>query len=161
VNKLIGFIGLIVFISLSYFFVNLSLPPKAVSVVPTPTPKENRYDPLPKPLSAEKLTALVNKWRVSQGFQPYVKNEDLCQIAIDRSDEGADNHKGFLEKYSNFPSVIQENLVQASNEYSALSSWLNSKPHLATLEKPYKYSCIACYKNQCNQIFSNLENGTR
>ena len=131
-----------------------------VSTNPTETPTPTSY-PRSISLSAEKLTALVNDWRVSQGFQPYVKNEDLCIIAEDRADEGPDYHEGFVNKYSNHPSVIQENLVGADTEKQALGEWLTSPPHKSTLEKPYKYSCIACYKNQCNQIFSNLENGTR
>jgi len=159
-NKLIGLLILIVFVSLAYFFVNLSLPKDKAVAVPTPTPKSNPYNPIAPPLSAEKLTALVNEWRVSQGFQPYVKSETLCEIAQKRIKVGKDNHAGFYRDYSNYPSVISENSIwNAFDENDALNGWLHSPVHLENLKKFYKYSCTVTDGRNALQIFSNLENG--
>lgn len=155
------FIFLLIVLGLfGYLFSDTQIGERQVIIIPTVTP-EPTIVINKNPLSAEKLTALVNNWRVSQGFKPYIKNEDLCRLAKDRADDGVDNHVGALQKYSNYPSQLQENLAEAWIENAILEGWLSSPPHKATLEKPYKYSCIACYKKQCNQIFSNLENGTR
>lgn len=108
-------------------------------------------------LSAEKLTALVNEWRVSQGFQPYIKDERLCVIAQDRVDDGEDNHQGFRDKYYSYPYVLSENMIfRAYENDKALESWLNSPSHRKALEKPYKYSCIATKDDVAVQIFSNF-----
>lgn len=111
-------------------------------------------------LSAEKLTALVNKWRVESGFQMYEKNEALCKISDNRVNDGIDYHKGLYDKYSKYPSYIAENSTEVyeTNE-SALNEWLNSPSHKSALEKPYRYSCISTKNNFAVQIFSNCENG--
>lgn len=152
----------VVFILLSaaisgFIFGSPSNPTRTSVVVSTVEPT-----PTPINLSASKLTALVNKWRESQGMKPYIENEDLCRIAADRSDDPLDaEHSGFVAKYSSYPSALQENSFENSSEDAGLNAWLNSPPHLATLEKAYKYSCLACYKDVCIQVFSSLENGTR
>lgn len=128
---------------------------------------ERTSSAVPQPqLEAEKLTTLVNEWRVKSGFQSYIKNEALCTIAKERVIDqlnGLDNHQGLYETYSQYPSVISENTVGPANtidpEGSALTSWLISPPHRATLEKSYLYSCIATKNNYAVQIFSNCENG--
>lgn len=106
-------------------------------------------------LNAEKLFSLVNKWRVKTGFQSYEKHEALCRIASKRN---YDNHKGLLEQYSKYPSVISENMTMAPTEQNALYDWLHSKTHKKALEASYKYSCIATQGNFAVQIFSNCEN---
>jgi hypothetical protein len=114
------------------------------------------------PLNAETLTSLVNDWRVKSGFQPYIKQESLCRIASDRLPEVkvVFNHDAFVEKYYNkYASGIQENLVKSLNEDMALFQWLHSEAHRATLERNYKYSCIATSDMIGVQIFSNCENG--
>lgn len=110
-------------------------------------------------LSAEKLTALVNEWRVESGFKPYERNEALCRIANDRIKDAADNHSGFIKKYFNYSSVVSENMTIASTNESALASWLASPPHRKALEHDYKYSCISTSQVNATQIFSNCENG--
>ncbi len=115
--------------------------------------------PPPKPPSADKLFSLINEWRKSQGLTPYIKDNRLCAIAIDRADDKIlDNHVGFMRKYdtAQYPYVMQENLVSVEKEPIMLKGWLNSPPHRAALEKPYLYSCVACDK-QCVQIFSSFE----
>lgn len=104
---------------------------------------------------ADKLWPLIQDWRRSQGFQPYIKSQELCRIAEDRAKDKLDYHKGFLEKYSSYPYVLAENVCTLAPSNIVLTNWLSSPPHRATLEKPYKYSCVACDKT-CVQIFSNL-----
>lgn len=113
------------------------------------------------PLDAERLTALVNNWRVSQGFQPYRKLDILCQIAQSRTKDGLDHHIGLPATYHLFnqKSFISENLTQGNDDKDALDRWLGSPPHKEALEKPYIYSCIATKGQFAVQIFSNCENG--
>lgn len=114
------------------------------------------------PINAEKLMQLVNEWRVGQGFQPYEKSGELCNIALKRSIEIQTNysHDKFESDYASYPSVVQENINRGHyTELRSLTSWLDSPPHLATLEKPYKYSCIATQGNYAVQVFSNCEHG--
>jgi uncharacterized protein YkwD len=112
-----------------------------------------------RPLSADKLFSLVNKWRADNGYQPYEKSDKLCAIAKDRAlnDPPLDDHKGFLAKYNSLPYVLSENLVTAESEPMALAGWLGSASHRAALEKPYRYSCIYCKDFYCVHIFSSFE----
>lgn len=122
-------------------------------VFPEPTPAYQQ-----KQLSAVKLWSLIQDWRVSQGLQPYIKDQRLCKIAEDRVDDGVDFHKGFIEKYnnSNYPYAMQENQTGAASHEDALDRWLNSPPHRATLEKPYTHSCVAVQRDWAVQIFSSF-----
>lgn len=111
-------------------------------------------------LSQNNLWSLIQEWRSKNGFQPYTKDQNLCKIAEDRLDDGDKlDHKYFLEKYSNYPSLLSENKTGASTEKEALNNWLNSKPHFEALKKPYKYSCVATKNDYAIQIFSSCENG--
>lgn len=38
-------------------------------------------------LDADKLFKLINEWRSSQGFKPYIKDVRLCEISNDRVDD--------------------------------------------------------------------------
>ena len=115
--------------------------------------------PTPTNLNADELFQLVNDWRTQNGYQPYIQDERLCKIALDRvNDPQPDFHRGFLAKYSNYPYVIQENTAENfQNETATLNGWLGSPPHLATLKKPYKDSCIKCYQLVCDEIFSSFK----
>lgn len=116
---------------------------------------------VPVSLSAEKLTQLVNEWRVKQGLQPYKENEALCRISESRVLEVSNGftHERFLDTYKNYPSYVSENLSRADSEPSAIYGWEGSKSHKEALLKPYKYSCISTKDNFAVQIFSNCENG--
>jgi uncharacterized protein YkwD len=122
-------------------------------------PIYSSYTPVNDSLDAEKLTTLVNEWRVKSGFQPYLKNDALCRISEDRVKDGADSHKGFVEKYYSYKSVLSENMTISPTNNGALTSWLNSTPHRKALEHNYKYSCISTDFVNSVQIFSNCENG--
>lgn len=128
--------------------VTSSTPKPTVTPLPSPTPVN---------LNSEKVWDLVQEWRKSEGRSEYTRDERLCKIAEDRTHDPDDNHKTFVEKYSDYPSPIQENAIYyANSEEQAFNSWLNSSPHLATLKKPWEYSCIKCSGTTCIQIFSNL-----
>lgn len=106
---------------------------------------------------SNQLFDIVNKHRISKSLSPFVKDEQLCEIAKDRSDDGVlDNHKGFHEKYDPYKYDLGENLVYPSTPEFMLYQWLQSKDgHKEAIESTYKYSCVACDK-QCSMIFSNL-----
>lgn len=149
-KNLLLIVAVIIFVAGFGLLLNKNLP-QTRKVIVDPTPRLVSLDP-------ERLTKLINNWRISQGLQSYIRSEDLCKIAKDRvlNDAPLDDHKGLYEKYSNYPYVIQENLTSADTEGEALSNWGNSSPHLATLKKPYKYSCVYCKGNYCSQIFSSF-----
>lgn len=113
-----------------------------------------------KTLNADRLMTLVNTWRESQNYQPYIKHEALCKVANDRVKDGMDRHSGFTEKYSNYPSTIGENMnFTYMTEEEALAGWLHSPSHRKLLEMPMTYSCISTSGSLAIQIFSNCENG--
>lgn len=66
------------------------------------------------------------------------------------------SHDKFLTRYRTYPVKISENLTGAVSEQEALTSWLKSASHSATLHKDYQYSCISCLNNLCVQIFSDF-----
>ncbi len=111
-------------------------------------------------LNEGELWSLIQRWRVENNLPAYIKDQRLCTVAIDRSDDGDDNHQGLYDKYSDFPYVIQENATfsnsESSNEETAFNSWLNSPAHLTTLKKEYKYSCVKTHNKDAVQIFSNF-----
>lgn len=117
------------------------------------------------PINTETLWSLVQKWRTDNGFQTYMKDQNLCAIATKRVNQlkkiapEKRDHELFESNYSNYPSAMVENITGGTSEQDALERWLNSPPHRATLEKPYKYSCIATKDDFAVQIFSNCENG--
>lgn len=122
-------------------------------VRPTPT----IFITLPDPIDDRVLWNLIQDWRVSEGRSKYFEDERLCVIADDRVDDPY-RHDEFIEKYSSYPFVLQENLSNGHpSAKSALSGWLNSPGHAETLRKPYKASCVRCLRDYCVQIFSNLD----
>lgn len=143
----------IIFLFLSLFFLGVVV----VSQISPSSKAIEAPTPISQSLSAEKLTALVNNWRVSQGLQPYAIDQQLCSIATDRVDDGEDNHKGLYDKYSDYPYYISENMLfRGTSEEAVLQAWLNSPDHRKALEHPYQYSCIATNENVAVQIFSNF-----
>lgn len=155
---LIPLIGLVAILGLassssgSSSLIQNGVPVNLKDVIPSPSPTNSKVN-----LSAEKLTELVNEWRVSQGFQPYVQDERLCEVARDRADDGDDDHQGFRDKYYSYPYVLSENmLLNGTSEKNALNAWLNSPAHRKVLNAHYKYACIATFGDTAIQIFSNF-----
>ena len=116
-------------------------------------------------LNEEKLWNIVNAWREENNLRPYTKNDRLCDIAKIRSNDPLinekllDDHKGFIERYKNYPSVIGENMAKDwKNEQSTLKAWIDSPTHLKNLQESFSYSCIKTKGDLVIQIFSSCEN---
>lgn len=112
----------------------------------------------------EKLWEIIQNWREGEELPLYIKSNELCKISEERANElGSidmlDNHKGFINRYSNYPYKISENLSLKyySEPEHYLNGWLHSPSHAAALHAYYAYSCVSCYQNVCVQIFSNFE----
>lgn len=131
--------------------------------------------PTPLPLTDNNLWSLIQKWRTDNGFQPYIKDQILCDFAKIRIERASTHYdqfhvgehfmfqediKSFVATLSGFPPntylSFQENADEGYNSERTLNEWLSSKPHRHTLEQPYKYSCIATKYPYAVQIFSNL-----
>ena len=146
-NILFSFVIFIIFLS---YQANSLENAKSSSPQPTPIPVVQFPD-------GEKLWSLIQDWRLKNGLQPYIKDQRLCEIAKDRSDDPFDNHKGFFDKYGNRPYILSENVASwVSTELQTIYGWLNSPGHLANLKNPYAYSCVICQQSTCVQIFSNF-----
>ena len=131
---------------------------QAVKSISIPTPFVYPTFPEPEEVDENKLWSLIQDWRVRNNQKPYIKDQRLCEIAKDRADDPLDYHKGFLEKYSNYPYKIQEiDIYNAESPIESLQGWLNSPPHRKALEYNWQYSCVACIKQTCSQIFSNFQ----
>ncbi len=129
-------------------------------------PSENITAPIPEVtphiFSEDNLWDLIQSWRKENMLEVYVKDERLCDIATYRAEQLAkggslDNHYGFTSKYSSYPYVLQENIINNSSiEKITLARWLGSPPHRETLEKPYTSSCVKCKSGFCSQVFSSF-----
>ncbi len=113
-------------------------------------------------LNAEILFSLVNQHRTSIGLPNFEKDERICQVAASRAPELYNEiwvthtmHAGFYAR--NLPYWATENIISMTTEQSALNWWLNSPIHRQAIEGNYKYSCVACYSNNCSEIFTNFE----
>lgn len=151
-RKFLITIFILLLLSTSYIFgFNSGLKNKSSSVISLSYKSVN--------LDSEILWSLIQTWRIENGLHAYIKNQELCKIAIDRSDDEFDYnnpHKGFIEKYHKGSYSISENLTGATSEKDALNRWLNSPLHRQALEKDFRFSCTATYKDLAVQIFSNL-----
>ena len=115
-------------------------------------------------LDAEKLWSLVNNWRVTNNFQPYIRSDKLCDYAQQRLMEVKTDwsHGDFLSSPPSFcppgsSCLWGENLARGfTNESSALSSWLTSPTHRENLEDSFKYSCIVTRDTYAVQEFGNF-----
>lgn len=114
--------------------------------------------------NSEKLMEVVNNWRISQNLQTYVVDQRLCKLASERANETLDifSHGGFVNRIKNksfgfdYKGMAENLSVVGGTEQNYLSAWLNSPEHKADLLHDYKYSCIACKKASCAQIFANF-----
>lgn len=137
------------------------------------------HDRQPK-ADADKLFTLVQSWRTENGYKPYTLDKMLCGYAYIRSIEISKSFNHDLFNPFNYnPNFIQEyggmieNIIKilddtrgtyllekSGKEATMLDWWLNSPPHFETLKADYTNSCIACYKDNCVQIFANFK-GTK
>lgn len=121
-------------------------------------------------LNEKVLWALVQSWRIDNGFTPYKENDLLCEIADIRVKEqlgGPDRHAGFQSAINkvlyDYPNAVDlsENtgycVTAYCNEQRMLDSWLKSSSHSAALRKPYTHSCIRSTDRIAEQIFSSFQ----
>lgn len=126
----------------------------------TPTPAVVKHT-----LSDEGLWNTIQEWRASNGYEPYIKDERLCQIAELRIKDLEDNY-GSDFNHDNFIPIansvlpdgitVSENITGATSDEEALSIWLNSPSHREALKKDWKYSCIDTQTDFAVQIFSSF-----
>lgn len=115
---------------------------------------------------------VLNDWRAEEGLKPWIKDENLCQLAETRAKEMNQyvdySHNRFNERFTNGEisktfntwSTISENIGTDFSEKNMLyggfpikRGWLNSPRHAEALRADYTYSCAACDKGYCVQLF--------
>jgi uncharacterized protein YkwD len=130
---------------------------------PTSTPKPTPNGYAIPTISAEKLMAIVNNWRQTQGFQTYENDELACSFASKRLTQIETNfsHDPFFNEVPlHFPPrvYVAENLSKGyDTEQETLDAWLVSTEHRKNLDANYQYSCIRCEFSFCVQVFTNYE----
>lgn len=108
------------------------------------------------------LWNLVNDWETKQGYQSYIKDENLCNAASRLiNDESLWSDKQWFKKIglnSNFQ--YNNGFNSTINNYSeeaALNNWTSNNDTLKNLKDTYfQYSCIKCEKFKCFQVLANL-----
>lgn len=112
---------------------------------------------------ARVLWALVQDWRIRNGYKPYVEDERLCEPAGRRAAEASIefSHRLFSNGFSN--SVMRDLSYYALGENLAtgnigatdmLDGWLDSPSHRANLEDDeFTHGCIRCINSTCAHIF--------
>ncbi len=130
----------------------------------TPTTAPLTASPLPTSLNADVLTKDVNDWRVKNGYQPFIQDQRLCNLANERLPEVKIDysHKRFWDHTNEFTYIkLGENLGEDwTNEQQLLNAWLQSPEHLANLQYPYTYSCIVTDGSFAVEEFANFANQT-
>lgn len=111
----------------------------------TPTPIITST-PTPVQLNAKVLFNDVNTWRIKNGYKPFMRSQELCNVAMKRIPEIKikATHDGIWKYWNNMQFLIAgENLAENFIfEEAVLNGWINSPEHYANLIKPYTYSCI-------------------
>ena len=125
--------------------------------------------------SAEKLFELVQNWRTENGYNKYTLDKILCGYANQRAHELNNDfsHDAFdpYKYITNFSYVtVSENIVRVfdktaqvynfekdSKESIMLDWWLHSPKHLEALRADHTNSCVACYNDNCVQLFANFQ----
>lgn len=107
-------------------------------------------------LNADKIWNLVNNWEKSQGFQPYVKNDKLCQFA----ENALPNINAWTKAKYDKPEFsyfnYSWNTSYGNSEEAVLNNWVSNTATLKNLKDYYYYSCIKCKANFCVQLFMNV-----
>ncbi len=151
----IGFLAALVITLFSY----IGFTRAAVETKPTQTVNQV------KSFTEAGLWSLIQEWRNTNNLGSYIEDQRLCDIATIRADEQGrsgklDDHRGFHARYDNSPYFLSENSVLCNRNVCAnediLMDWISSPSHAKALTAPYKYSCLRCEGNVCDQIFSNF-----
>src|SRR6185437_1221437 len=131
------------------FSIKLPMAKSTVYTVPTAIPS-------PTQLNSDTLWSLVQKWRTDNGFQPYIKDQNLCSYASQRAIQIKSDfsHSGFSIKDICGGNACSgaENLAEGYySEQDTLTAWIKSPDHLSDLKYNYTNSCIECSGLYCAQ----------
>lgn len=126
--------------------------------IPTPTTQPN--------LDENRLWNLVNDWEKKQGYDAFVRNDELCNAADYFMAYSSDwTYSWFTNAFNkDYPvsikyphSKIEVNYAKEfTNENDILNYWIDSIATKKRLTDYSEYSCIKCNKNNCLQIFANI-----
>ena len=112
-------------------------------------------------LDPEKLFAMSNAYRASQGLPAFQKDERACSLAASRAPEiAAEVTGGYMHaglKARALPYWNSENIISMRTEEAAFNWWINDKIHHDAIVGNYAYSCVACSGNSCAQEFTNFQ----
>lgn len=107
------------------------------------------------------LWSLIQDWRKNNNLQPYIKDQNTCNLAYIRASEIQTDfsHNSFNNHTNDFSYYkLGENIAKgssSSHENDILNIWINSPSHRENLDYPYTHSCISCLNNKCVQIFAD------
>lgn len=121
-----------------------------------------------RPFSQQILWTHIQDYKTTNGLQPYIQDQKLCEYAETRLKELPKqfSHDGFRAsirafRTTNNYATAGENLARFSyasrepNELDQLNSWLKSPTHKENLDNPtYTLSCLRCNQNYCVHIFA-------
>lgn len=139
----------------------IKTPTTAPSPTPTQPPASLSTTDLPAgTLDGDKVFLLVNNYRTGKGMKEFVRDQNLCKLAQERAPELYDEifvtgnmHAGL--KARNLPYWITENIASYNTEEAIVSWWLSDYIHKKAIESTNVYSCAACYKKSCSQLFTS------
>ena len=125
--------------------------------------KAEKIEPVSPELNADTLLGFINEHRVKIGLSALQKDDNLMQIARERTPELFDEifvngnmHAGFYSR--NLPYRATENIIYNQTEAGAFNWWLNSGIHRSAIQNPeYTYTGIACAGKACSQIFTSFQ----
>jgi uncharacterized protein YkwD len=112
----------------------------------------------------ERILALVNEARVSNGLSPLLRIDTLDALALEHSQNmaktGVLSHDGFDTRADSIErslgsSYVGENVAMGYESAKAfVDGWLNSPGHRANIMNPsYRRTGIGYYKSYATQIF--------
>lgn len=133
----------------------------------TENPKEAIKLEIPQPpssneprLNSDLIFQMINDHRTKMGLTPFEKDAKLCSLAEHRRAQLHNEifgsgyvHQGLREM--NLPYWITENMAGYGSEQANFNWWLRSSLHRSAIEGNYKYSCGACDKITCAQLFTS------
>ena len=107
---------------------------------------------------------LVNEWRVEKGYEPFIENDALCDVAKIRVKQIQVNFNHDIRYVKMIHDrepfdYMGENLAEGYNyERNMVWSWLASPSHRKNIANVFTHSCMVCEDNFCVQLFGGYLN---
>lgn len=124
------------------------------SIIPTPTIKIV--------FDENKLWYLLNDWEKRQGYQEYMKDENLCIVSnlmLDNNTLIKENWNSWFQKTtlsSTYSDAASLSMANAYSEEDILYRWISDiRFEKIIRDDYYKYSCIKCKGKHCVGVFAN------